>query len=113
MAANGTTSGFGRVGACVLVALVLTSCASAPRQPAELYGPAGPPTTRSELHPAASVLNALALPLTVGLKAVVCAGTVVLGVPATAVLAMSDPEGTGWQRQGINDAFAENCSLPW
>ncbi len=113
MASIGTIPRARRVGACLLAGLLLASCATASRQPGEGYAAAAAEPSRPELHPSASVLNALALPVTLALKVVVCAGTIALGGPETAVLAMSDPEGTGPQRQGLNEAFATNCGWPW
>lgn len=112
MATNGTTPGARRVGACLLAGLLLAGCATAPPQ-REGYAPAPAEPSRPEVSAAGTVLNALALPVTVAFKVVVCAGTIALGVPATAVLALSDPEGTGFQRQNLNEAFATNCGWPW
>ena len=90
---------------------LLASCATAPPQSAERYEPpaAAPPP---ELSPMASVLNVIAFPLYLCFKAAVCAATVVLAVPATAVTAVTDPEGTGWQRHDLAEGFATNCSFP-
>jgi hypothetical protein len=36
-----------------------------------------------------------------------------IAIPATAVTAITDPYGLGWQRQSIADGIATNCSPPY
>src|SRR5215468_4274652 len=94
----------------LLIGLVLTGCATAPPATGR-YDPAPPEPPRQSLM--AGILNALALPLYIPFKAAVCATTVVFAIPATAVFAVTDPEGTGWQRQNVTDGFSSNCGGSW
>jgi hypothetical protein len=94
-----------------LVALTLSGCMTAPQPTAARYG--------SDLYAdnpqygvMAGILNVLALPLYIPLKIVVCAATVAFAAPATAVTALTDPHGTGWQRQDLAEGFATNCGVP-
>src|SRR5215510_9785879 len=113
MVANGK-SGFRRLRAGIstglLGALLLTGCATAPPATGR-YDPAPPEPPRQSVM--ASILNALALPLFIPFKAVVCATTVVFAIPATAVFAVTDPDGTGWQRQNVTEGFSNNCGGSW
>jgi hypothetical protein len=59
------------------------------------------------------ILNVIALPLYIPFKAAVCATTLLFAAPATAVAAVTDPDGTGWRREVINEGFAANCGPPW
>jgi hypothetical protein len=110
MAANPGISAFRRLLAWMLLGLMLTGCATAPPTP-ERYGPAS--TERPQYSVMTGILNAMALPLYIPFKAAVCATTIVFAAPAAAVLAVTDPEGTGWQRRDLNEAFASNCGPPW
>jgi len=94
----------------MIMGIVLTGCATAPPATGR-YDPTSPEPPRQSV--AASILNILTLPLYIPFKAVVCATTVVFAIPATAVFAITDPEGTGWQRQNVTDGFSSNCGGSW
>jgi hypothetical protein len=99
-----------RLVAGALVGVVLAGCATAPTQPAGYYGAGSSESPQFSVM--AGILNALALPLYIPLKIAVCAATIGLAAPATAVTAITDPYGTGWQRQALAEGFADNCGLP-
>ena len=101
-----------RLLACVLVALTLASCATAP-PPGGAYGAPAASTEAPQHSVFASILNVLALPIYIPFKAVVCAATIVLAAPATAVVAVTDPDGTHWQREALTEGFSANCGPPW
>lgn len=98
--------------ACVLLALMLTSCATAPPSRGH-YSSSGTSGGATQYTVMASILNVLALPLYIPFKLAVCATTIALAAPATAITAVTDPDGTGWQREMIAEGFTENCGLPW
>jgi hypothetical protein len=100
-----------RLLACALAALMLTSCATATTPPPGRYASDGYGES-PQYGLMAGILNVIALPLYIPLKIAVCAATVVLAAPATAITAVTDPYGTGWQRQDLADGFASNCGLP-
>jgi hypothetical protein len=107
----------GRAAIAGLLILTLTGCAAQTAQMSEGYGPAStaPPDQPGarETSVAGRVLGVLVTPLYLGFKAVVCAATVAFVAPATAVAAISDPAGTGWQRTDLNEGFGHNCGPPY
>ena len=98
--------------ACVLLGLMLTSCATAPPSPG-YYGSSSTSTEAPQHSLMAGILNALALPLYIPFKLAVCATTIVFAAPATAITAVTDPDGTGWQRESLTEGFTANCGPPW
>lgn len=98
--------------ACVLLGLTLTSCATAP-PPSGPYGSPAASTEATQHSLMAGILNVLALPLYIPFKLAVCATTIVFAAPATAITAVTDPDGTGWQRESLTEGFAANCGPPW
>jgi len=99
-----------------LLVLGIAGCATQAARPIGSSGawgttPALPPP--SDPSPARTVLNVIATPLFLMLKAAVCATTAVIAVPSTAIAALSDPAGQGWQRQDLDDGVAANCGPPY
>ena len=92
--------------ASLIVALLLASCATAPQQPTAGYGPG---SAERDERLMAGILTAIALPLYIPFKAAICALTVAVAAPATAVYAVSDPEGKDWIRRELSEGFATNC----
>jgi hypothetical protein len=92
--------------ASLIVALLLASCATAPQQPTAYSGGASDPGDNRVM---AGILTAISLPLFIPFKAAVCALTVAFAVPATAITAVTDPEGKDWQRRELGEGFASNC----
>ena len=108
----------GRAAIAGLLILALTGCATTKAaQMSEGYGPvataAPDQPTSQQTSVAGRILGVLVTPLYLGFKAVVCAATVVVAAPATAVAAISDPHATGWQRTDLNEGFGENCGPPY
>jgi hypothetical protein len=99
-----------RLLACALVALMLASCATTTPPPGRYASDGYGESAQYGLM--AGILNAIALPLYIPLKIAVCAATVGLAAPATAIAAVTDPYGTGWQRQDLAAGFASNCGIP-
>jgi hypothetical protein len=102
-------SHFRRLLAGTLLGLTLAGCAAAP-QPGG-YGTAAPEPVQYTVM--TGILNVIALPIYLPFKAAVCATTLIFAAPATAIHAVTDPDGTGWQRQAVNEAFSANCGPPW
>ncbi len=98
--------------ACVLLGVTLTGCATAQPSPGA-YGAPAPSTEPPQHSLMAGILNALALPIYLPFKVVVCAATIALAAPATAITAVTDPDGTGWQRESLTEGFTANCGPPW
>jgi len=107
----------GRAAIAGLLILTLTGCAAQSAQMSEGYRPASTAAPEDpgprQTSVAGRVLGVLVTPLYLGFKAVVCAATVAFVVPATAIAAISDPHGTGWQRTDLNEGFGENCGPPY
>ena len=98
--------------ALALLGLTLSACAA--RQPVAGYYATPSMVEAAQERPAAVVLlNLLASPVYFAVKAVACAASAVIAIPATAVTAITDPYGLGWQRQSLADGIATNCSPPY
>ncbi|MGH7263596.1 MAG: hypothetical protein ACREMB_01925 [Candidatus Rokuibacteriota bacterium] len=95
-----------------LLALALAGCAARSR-PVSAYGTAYEPAAGERAAVARDVLNVVATPFYVVFKAAVCATTLVLAVPAAAVVSVTDPASESWQRQNLDEGVAENCGPPW
>jgi hypothetical protein len=101
-----------RGAALALLGLTLTACAA--RQPVTGYYATPSMVEAAQERPAAVVLlNLLTSPVYFAVKAVACAASAMIAIPATAVTAITDPYGLGWQRQSIADGIATNCSPPY
>lgn len=114
MPANRSGHGCWRIVAGLLLLVILAGCATAPPQPSDASGGAlARPPYPAQPDAMRVILNIITTPVFLPLKAVVCAVTTVIAVPATAIAALSDPEGDEWQRQHITEGFAANCGPPY
>lgn len=104
-----------RVLAIALLVVTLAGCAARSPRPVTTYGSPYEPAadTTDPSATAGNVLSVVTTPLFLAFKAVVCATTLVIAVPVAAVLAVSDPEQQGWERQSLNEGFATNCGPPY
>lgn len=96
----------------VLLALAVAGCAARTR-PAGPYATTYEPVPVDDAAVARDVLNVVVTPFYVVFKAAVCATTLVLAVPAAAVVSVTDPASESWQRQNIDEGVAVNCGPPW
>ncbi len=113
MPANRSGHGCWRIVAGLLLLVILAGCATAPPQPSDASGALARPPYPAQPDAMRVILNIITTPVFLPLKAVVCAVTTVFAVPATAITALSDPEGDEWQRQRISEGFAANCGPPY
>jgi len=99
--------------AALVLGLLLAGCAVAPPQPGDAYGPPGRRPYPPQPDAMRVFLNVITTPLFLVFKGAVCAVTTAIAVPATAITAMSDPDGHDWQRRHITEGFAANCGPPY
>jgi hypothetical protein len=114
MAQNVRTPPVRRLASGLLLGVMLAGCATAaPRSAADSYAPETSAPPRQQASGVAAVLNVLVTPLYFAVKVAVCGATVAIGAPLTALAAVTDPYGYGWQRENLANGFAANCGPPY